>query len=205
MARTAIAILTPRARRANVSRWVEAMERGRKPHANIPMETSIDTGTHPTCSADVLPIPCCTNRSGPTGPGSFPTPPISDRAARTVQTALLACAAAGYVRGGLRPRAGMWDLCEPAPASKKTARALECGSCASQRPRQRKPRALECGSCASQRPRQRKPRARWNVGPVRASARVKETARVGKRKNSTRTRVKETACARECLQNPACE
>ena len=126
MARTAIAILTPRARRANVSRWVEAMERGRKPHANIPMETSIDTGTHPTCSADVLPIPCCTNRSGPTGPGSFPTPPISDRAARTVQTALLACAAAGYVRGGLRPRAGMWVLREPAPVSKKR-RVSECG------------------------------------------------------------------------------
>src|SRR3978361_2436872 len=112
MARTAIAILNPRARRANVWRWVEAMERGRKPHANIPMETSIDTGTHPTCSADVLPIPCCTNRSGPTGPGSFPTPP-ADRAARTVQTALLAFAAAGDVKGSLRPQAGKWDPCEP--------------------------------------------------------------------------------------------
>ena len=187
MARTAIAILTPRARRANVSRWVEAMERGRKPHANIPMETSIDTGTHPTCSADVLPIPCCTNRSGPTGPGSFPTPPISDRAARTVQTALLACAAAGYVRGGLRPRAGMWVLREPAPVSKKR-RVSECGKTPPAPASKKTARALECGSCASQRPRQRKPRARWNVGPVRASARVKETAR-----------------ARECLQNPACE
>jgi hypothetical protein len=59
--------------------------------------------------------------------------------------------------------------------------------------------------CTSQRPRQRKPRARWNVGPARASARVKETARDGMRKNSTRARVKETARARECLQNPVCE
>jgi hypothetical protein len=159
MARTAIVILTPRARRANVSRWVEAMERGRKPHANIPKEISTDTETHSTCPADVLPIPYRMNQSGPAGPGSFFHAPDLRPGGAHCSSTPTACAVAGYVRSWLRPRAGMWDLhkpapvskknCarwyedlhEPAPASKKTARALECGTCTSQCTCQRKPRA----------------------------------------------------------------
>jgi hypothetical protein len=74
MAWTAVATLTLRARRANASRWVEAMERGGTPHANIPIETPIDTGTRPTCPADVLPMPYRSNRSGPISLGKSPTP-----------------------------------------------------------------------------------------------------------------------------------
>jgi hypothetical protein len=80
MAGTAVAILTPRARRANASRWVEAKERGGTPHANIPKETPIDAGTHPTCPADVLPNPYRSNRSGSISPGNPPTPLVSGQA-----------------------------------------------------------------------------------------------------------------------------
>jgi hypothetical protein len=144
MARTAIAILTPRARRANVSRWVEAMECGRKPHANIPKETSTDTGTHSTCPADVLPIPYRTYRSGPTSLGAFPR--LRSRIGRRAlfigahgMRSRRICKGwsetarwnEGPVRAsarvnGNRARAGMWDLHEPTPASKKR-RSPECG------------------------------------------------------------------------------
>jgi hypothetical protein len=114
------------------------------PYANTPIGTPIDTGTHPTCSADVQPIPCCTNQSVPTGLGSIPTALISDRAARTVHRRSLlrgrrickrwsktARWNEGPVRASAcvkqnRARAGMGELHEPAPASKKR-HVLECG------------------------------------------------------------------------------
>jgi hypothetical protein len=162
MVRMAIAILTPWARTANVSRWVEAMEPGRKPHANIPKKTSTDTRTHFTCPADVLPNPYRTNRSGPAGPGSFSHAPDLRPGGAHFSSTPMACAVAGYVRSGLRPRAGMWDLHKPAPTSKKNyARWNE--DLHEPAPVSKKTvHALECGTHTSQCPCQRKPPARWN-------------------------------------------
>jgi hypothetical protein len=164
MARAAIAILTPRARRANVLRWVEAngMREG-IPYANIPIGTPIDTGTHPTCSADVLPIPCRTNRSGPTGLGSFPTPPDLRSGGTRCSLTLTVCAVVGYVRGGQRLRAlecGNPTSVRASARVKETVRALECGNPTSVRASARvkeTARARECGNLHqhSQRPRQR--------------------------------------------------
>jgi hypothetical protein len=162
MARTAIAILTPQVRRANISRWVEAMERGWKPHANIPKETSTDKGTHSTCPADVLPISYRMNRSGPAGPGSFSQAPDLRPGGTHCSSMPTACAVAGYLRNGLRPRAGMWNLHKPGPASKKNCPHWNQDLHEPAPSSKKITRALECGTCTSQRPCQRQPRVRWN-------------------------------------------
>jgi hypothetical protein len=161
MAGTAVATLTPRARRANTSRWVEAKESGRTPHADIPMETLIDVGTHPTCPADVLPIPYRSNRSGPnrTRESSSHAPDLRS----------------GGAHCSLTKDHGAHRICK----GWSKDHALECATYTDQRPGQRKRRArwnAEDLHPNGQRSRQRNG-ARAGMLENYTRARVKETAR----------------------------